>query len=220
MIDEKYDELNTTDKDHFARIMNKLLNTNYIVRDVYSKTDHEIKMNYDYRFIERNYILFEEYLLIAGWQLEKEDRYGVIYIRNNYEYNRKRLRKFPTLVLLTLRLLYDEEREKLTLKKEITITVHDLVTKMGAMGIYSGKVNKQELRQVLSTFSSYNILQKLDGQFTEADTKFIIYPSILFIISNAKLQELYSFIEEGEELVEERYGIDRVIEEEEIDEII
>jgi len=196
MIDDRFDKLGTKDKENFTRILNRLLRVNYINRDVYSMREKEMRVNYDYRFIDRNYILYEDYLLLGGWTLNKDDRFGVIYISSQYEYNRKRINKFTTQILLTLRLIYDEERENLTLKKEVTLTVHDLVQKMIALGIVNKRPAYSDLHTALQELAGFHIVERMEGVWREADTRFLIYPSILFLLSNAKINELAELIDE------------------------
>lgn len=205
MIDERFDKLSIKDKDSFASVLNKLLRVNFILRDVYSTKEGEMKINYDYRFLERNLLLFEDYLILGGWQLNKDGRFGVIYVTSNFEYNRKRMNKFTTIILLTLRLIYDEEREKLTLKREVTINVHTLVQKMLSLGVINKKPSKQELHVALRELDGYHIVQKIDGTWGEAETRFIIYPSILFLLTNARINELYELIDDttGDEELEQ-----------------
>lgn len=100
MIDDQFDKLGIKEKENFTRILNQLLRVNFINRDVYSVRDKEMRINYDYRFLDRNFVLYEDYLLLGGWTLNKDDRFGVIYITSQYEYNRKRINKFTTQVLL------------------------------------------------------------------------------------------------------------------------
>lgn len=190
MINEGFEKLNTKDKENFKRILNKLLRVNYINRDIYSPREKEMRINFDYRFIDRNFFLYKEYLSLGAWTLHKDDRFGVIYINSNYEFNRTRINKFTTLILLTLRLIYDEERENLTLKKEVSLTVHELVQKMLALGIVTKRPAFDKLHTALQSLQGFHLIERMNGLWKEADTRFLIYPSILFVISNAKLNEL------------------------------
>ncbi len=190
MIDERFEKLGTKDKEEFKRVLNKLLRVNYINRDIYSMREKEMRINFEYRFLDRNFLLYEEYLALGGWSLNKDDRFGVIYISSDYEFNRARINKFTTLILLTLRLIYDEERENLTLKKEVSLTVHDLVQKMLVLGIVDKRPAFDKLHKSLQSLQGFNLIERMNGIWKEADTRFLIYPSILFVISNAKLNEL------------------------------
>lgn len=195
MIVERYEKLGTQDKENFTRIVNYLLRVNFINRDVYSAKDKEMKINYNYRFVDRNYLLFEDYLEIGGWALHKDDRFGVIYLTSRYEYNRKRLKKFTSLILLTLRLIYDEERENLTIKKEVSLTVHELVQKMISLGILNKKPAFKDLYTALSQLAGFHIVDRMEGNWKDPETRFLIYPAILFVLSNAKINELFQWIE-------------------------
>lgn len=203
LINERYEKLTIREKDSFTKILNKLLRVNYIVRDVYSSKDKEMKLNYEYTFLERNIHLYENYLAIGGWQIHKDDRFGVIYIVSSYNYNKHRLKKFSTIVLLILRLIYDEEREKLSLKREVTITVHNLVQKMISLGIVNKKPSIKEISETLSEISGFQIIQKMDGGFGDSDTRFMIYPSILFILTNAKINALNQLIDDSRSIDDE-----------------
>jgi len=130
MFDIYYDKLSVKDKESFKKVVNRLLLQNYVLRDVYNEKEKIMKSNYDYRFIERNKSMIEAYLDYSGWQLSIDNKYGVAYVINAYEYNKVTFNKMSTIFLLVLRLIYDEEREKLSLKSEVMITVHDLINRM------------------------------------------------------------------------------------------
>ena len=111
MFEEKYNNLTGAEKENFKRITSLLLNRTFIVNRFYDKNQGTFRSNSDYRFIDRNIDLFREYLEIAGYRLLKDSNYEVIYIENEYEYNKKRLEKNTTIFLYGLRLKFDEERE-------------------------------------------------------------------------------------------------------------
>jgi len=198
VIDDKYDKLTVRDKEAFSAIVNKLLRSNYILREIYSSKDQEMKINYDFSFLERHYSLVEDYLEIGGWRLHKDSRFGVIYVDSIYDYNRHRIYKFATKILLTMRLMYDEEREKLVLKKEVMLTIHGLVNRMISLGLLNKKPSNTELTQAMNELAGFQLVERIDGLWSNPETRFIIYPSILFVLTNAKLNELYSLIEEDE----------------------
>ena len=186
--------------------MNKLLLQNYILRDVYIEKDKMMRTNYDYRFIERHKTMMESYLEYSGWQLSIDNKYGVAYVSNVYELNRVTFNKMSTIFLLVLRLIYDEEREKLSLKSEVMITTHDLISKLLNVGVFKKKPANKMIETILGQVSKYNVLSKGMGSWSDAETKLIIYPTILFIMTDAKINELVTLIESGdEEGVDETY---------------
>lgn len=88
---EEYEKLSNSDKEEFTRLANLLLSRTFIVRDIYDIKGGMMRTNPDYRFIERNFTLFSEYLWYSGWILHKDNQYGVIALLNRYEYNRVKL---------------------------------------------------------------------------------------------------------------------------------
>jgi len=200
MWQDEYEKLNTTDRERFTRLISLLLAKTFILRDKYSSKDMAIKINHDYRFIERHIELFQDYLRVAGWDLQKDDNYGVIALYNIYEMNRVRVSKNTTSILYVLRLIYEEEREKLSLKREIITKVSHVMETMINIGVINKKISNKDLVEAFSFLRRFNIIDKVEGDFTDPETSIIIYPSILFIVTNDKISEIYDMtIDEDEE---------------------
>jgi hypothetical protein len=195
MLDELYQKLTNSEKEEFKRLLNLLLCRTFIIRDIYDLKEDMMKINPDYRFIERNFPLFLEYLSCAGWTLEKDSNYGVISLNNSYGYNRVRLNRNTTLILYILRLIFEEEREKVLLRHEVTTTTGDLVYKMLNMGLINKKPSDKELIDSLRQLSGHNITGKVDGSWEDVNTRLIIYPSILFVVTNEKISRIYEMAE-------------------------
>lgn len=198
MWQEEYNKLSHSDKEEFSRIVNLLLVKTFVLRDKYSSKDQSSKINHDYRFIERNYDLIRIYLKISGWELQKDNNYGVIALYNYYDLNRTRVDKNTTTMLYLLRLIYEEEREKLSLKKEVLIKVSSVLEKMFSLGLVSRKPSNKDLAEAFTFLRRFNIIDKINGDFTDPDATIIIYPSILFIVPNDKLSEIYDMTQEDE----------------------
>jgi hypothetical protein len=62
--------------------------------------------------------LFQEDLKYSGFQLERDSNYGVISLSSSYDANRQKFDRLTTLMVYVLRLIYEEEREILSLSKE------------------------------------------------------------------------------------------------------
>jgi hypothetical protein len=198
MWNELYQKLNNSDREEFRRLLNLLLSRTFIIRDVYDSREGMMKINPEYRFVERNYELFIDYLSYAGWILQKDGNYGVIALGNEYEYNRLRLDKNTTLILYTLRLIFEEEREKVSLRNEILTTTGQMVHKMITLGITAKKPSDKDLADGLRQLSRHNIIEKIEGRWEQADTKLLILPSILFVITNEKISRMYETLVNGE----------------------
>ena len=53
------------------------------------------------------------------------------------------------------------------------------------------KLDKTTLRNTMGYFKRYHLVQNIDSDMANPDTRVIIYPSILLAVSNASLDELY-----------------------------
>lgn len=203
MFVEMYNQFTTTEKENFKRILSLILSKTFIVNRIYDATQNTFKSNSDYRFIDRNIELFREYLEIAGYRLIKDSNYEVIYIENEYGYNKKRLDKNTTIFLYGLRLKFDEDRESVKLNTDTVVTVADIIKTLIDVGAYTKKPSDTEIRTALSNLISFNIIQKIDGVLEKPETKIVILPSILFVITNEKITKLSQSINTLEETDEE-----------------
>lgn len=196
---EAWEKLTDRDKEEFMRVINLLLNKTFILRDEYDAKTKSLVINKDFRFVERHHSLIQEYLGAAGWQVQNDAYRGVIAAYNRFGTNRYRLDKHTTYFLYTLRLIYEESREKVALAKQCTTTVGEMVEKMFYLGLVDKKPSDTSLREGLNTLKRFSIIEKVEGDWTKADTRLLVYPSIELIVSNEKISNLYDQLtEEGE----------------------
>ena len=179
-------------------MVNWLLAHTYLLQGDYAFEDNMRRTNPDYLFVERNFELFQSYLEYAGFRLERDTNYGVISLASSYEFNRVKLDKATTLMLYVLRLIYEEEREKLSLSRDIFTTTGDLVHKMLSLGVIKRKPANLTLRDSLRTLNRFRIVEKVDGPWENADTRLLILPTILFIVTNERISNMYQLIDEEE----------------------
>ena len=196
---EEYEKLSNSEKEEFRRLLNLILSRTFIIRDVYDPKEGMMRVNPEYRFVERNFALFNEYLWFSGWALYKDSQYGVIALVNTYEYNRVRLDRNTTLILFILRLIFEEEREKVTLRKEVLTSTGQIVHKMLTLGLIKKKPSDRDLAEALRQLAYYNIIQKLEGRWEDPDNKLLILPSILFVVTNEKISRIYEALGDEED---------------------
>lgn len=196
MFDSAFEKLTMTDQEKFKRIVNMLLAQTFLLQANVTAEETLRRTNSDYLFAERNFELLTNYFAYAGFTLEKDSNYGVIALHSTYDYNRKKLDKFTTQTLFTLRLIYDEEREKLSLSKEIYTTTGDITHKMMTLGVLSKKPSNQQLHDTLRTLAAFNLISKSNGAWEDAETIIRILPSILFVISNEQINSIANMMEE------------------------
>lgn len=198
-IEEQYEKLSLAEQDHFKKVVNWLLAHTYILQGQYDFSDNIKKTNPDFLFIERNFSLFQDYLAYSGFQLEKDNNYGVISLVSRYDFNREKFDKMTTLMLYVLRLMYEEERAKLSRSTDVFVSTGDLIHKMISLGVIKKKPSNVVVRDALRVLSRFQIINKPSGSWEMADTILLILPTILFIVSNERISNMYRLLEEVEE---------------------
>ena len=88
-------------------------------------------------------------------------------------------------------MLYIEERKKLSQTNDVIVAVDQLIDKYNMLKIQNSRLDKTTLRNTLGMFRRYHLVQNIDSDMSNPDTRIIIYPSILFAVSNASLEEMY-----------------------------
>ena len=112
MFEERILQFPKTEQDNFARVVNNLLSTSFVVRDLYDSRAKTLKINPDFRFLEENNDLVSDYLSYIGYTLERDLIMGVFSLSNDYGYNRVRLDRETSLIAFVLRLIYETERNE------------------------------------------------------------------------------------------------------------
>lgn len=206
MFEEEIVKLSHSDQQEFARVTNLLLLKSYIVRESFDSREKMMKINPEYRFMERHYELFEDYLKYAGWRIEKDVANGVIALSNEYEQNRLRIDRETSLVLFTLRLIYETQKaESNHAGESIYMTTPELLKTMLEYGItMQGKrLTGRLLGRSLRFMANHNIIAKVSGSYDEGNVAFYILPSITFAVDNQKISamsEALDRLKEGETL--------------------
>lgn len=200
---DEYNELNNGEKERFAKLVNYLLNKTYLNREIYEGKQVIGKINADYRFVERYITLFEGYLNVINYRLNIDEDLGVVYISNDYGYNKMHLDKLTTLVLFTLRTIYDEEREKNASKGIVYITTASLVYKLLELKIVTKKPTMKDIVDSIRLLVNQNILTKIEGSLDDSSCQLAILPTILLAVSNEKIDAIYSMVFQNEKELED-----------------
>lgn len=200
MFNEEYALLSTQDKNKFAEITNKLLLKGFIVRDLFDQKEKLMRVNPDFRFLEREYDLINEYLNFSGWDLNKDLILGVFYLTNSYEDNRIRIDRETSLVLFTLRLIYEDEKQEAgsSASQSIYMTTPSLIKMMLERGITmpGRRLTGRSIAKCLRFLANHNIISKVSGSYDEGNVSFYILPSIIYAIDNDKIVAMSNALDE------------------------
>ena len=193
-----YNNLTNAEKERFAKLVNYLLNKTFVCREIYETKDKLGKINADYRFIEKFYDLFEGYLKVINYKLATDEVIGVIYLENDYGYNKLRLDKLTTLVLFTLRSIYDEEKERNATSSVVYISTASLIYKLLELKVVSKKPTMKDIVESIRLLVNQNILTKIEGNIEDSACQLAILPTILIVVSNEKIDAIYSMVFQDE----------------------
>jgi hypothetical protein len=200
---DEYQKLSSFEKDEFRRVANYLLSHTYMVRYMYQPSEQMTGPNSDYRSASALFELLREYFSVSGWQLEKDDNYGIMSLINVFDHNRLRIDRFTTLFLYTCRLIYEEGREGSNMFHTVKTATGEVVEKMRTLGLLSekerrgGKTTQKERLEAQRTLAHYNIIQKTESSgWDQSGNEILILPAILLIISNQGINDMTAELEE------------------------
>lgn len=198
MWTEEYENLTAYEKGEFRRIGNYLLSHTYMVRYVYDPTEQMTLPNRDYQMAIRLFPLLKGYFLITGWNLEKDDNYGIMSLINTYNHNRLRIERFSTLFLYACRLLYEEGRQHATDFHVVKTDTQTVVEKMRILGLLEkGKTTQKERIEAQRMLAHYNIIQKMESSaWSPEGNQILILPSILMLVTNEGINDMMLQLEE------------------------
>jgi len=192
--------------DQFKSICNYLLSHTFIVRTVFNSDKGRIN-NPDYTFISAHYEIIKDYLSLLDWDLRQDDFNGYYYILNTNEANRRTLNKISTAILLALRMIYEDNNERVGLEHDVICTVRDVLEKIVTdYAILSARPNMDEVKRSFRVLENHNIIQRMDGKFSQGSCKFAILPTILTVVSSERLEAVVSALrkeKDKEEDIEE-----------------
>lgn len=195
----RYEQMTQREKDEFARICNKLMSATYILRDGADKF-----VSREYRFIENEFEFFSDYLSLSGWKLYRDIQYGIIYVRNVEEYNKLSLNKLTTVMIMTMRIIYEDMRIQASNTNDVCVTVGELFGKIVTeFSIYSKKPPQKDIKEAFRVLENHNVVRRLDESYDDIECRFVVLPSILIAVPNDKCKSICEMLKAEEEKNEE-----------------
>lgn len=171
---ELFEGMLQKDRDEFRRVCNRLMSFCFIL-----KQNQQTKS--DYYFILRHKEIFERYLGILGYTLEINDQPGVVQLVNRENTNHVLLKLQDSIILLILRILYDEKKRELSLS-DVVVNVGDIQEKYLSLKIREKQIDKTTMNNALRLFKRYNLVETLDRDLTQEDARILIYDSIIMAV--------------------------------------
>ncbi|MBQ1491893.1 MAG: DUF4194 domain-containing protein [Blautia sp.] len=181
-----FDGMVGKDRDEFRRVCNRLMSTCFLV-----KRNEATKS--DYYFVLRKKEVFLRYLDVLGYTLEINEAYGVIQLVNRENYNDLRLKLYESIILLILRILYDEKKRELSLT-DVVVNIGEIQEKYLSLKIREKQLDKTTLGNALKLFRRFNLLEILSGGPLTEDTGILLYDSMLLAIQAEDITRVHGLI--------------------------
>lgn len=185
---ELLDKMLQRDKENFRRICNRLLSCCFFCKSNVSNKS-------DYYFVLKYRSEFKTYLEVLGYRLEINEELGVIQLTNDYNYNRLNLKLYESVILLILRILYDEKKRELSVSDEVIINLGDIQDKYLSLQIREKMIDKTTMRNALSMLRRFQIIETLDRDLGNEESRILIYDSILMAVRIDDIRKAYEKLE-------------------------
>lgn len=184
---ELFEGMLQKDRDEFKRVCNRLMSSCFIL-----KQNQQTKS--DYYFILRHKEVFERYLGILGYTLEINDQPGIVQLVNRENTNHVLLKLQDSIILLILRILYDEKKRELSLS-DVVVNVGDIQEKFLSLKIREKQIDKTTMNNALRLFKRYNLVETLDRDLTQEDARILIYDSIIMAVRADDIRAVSELLE-------------------------
>lgn len=176
------------DKDEFKRICNRLLSHCFLCKG-------NVTNKADYYFVLKYRSEFREYLSVLGYRLEINEEDGVIQLTNPQNYNRLNLKLYESIILLILRILYDEKKRELSASDEAIINLGDIQDKFLSLQIRDKMIDKTTMRNTLMMFRRFQLIEILDRDLGNEESRVLIYDSIMMAVRIEDIKQAYEKLE-------------------------
>jgi hypothetical protein len=188
-LNEAYLALKEGEKNNVSRIINKLLQVNFITKRKPADAS-------DYRFILAFKEVFIAFFTLADFSLNIYREDEVVYISNDQLFNHMRLRKTESIMILILRILYQRKKDFVTLDDDVEIFLHEIHSELTRIGYLDHKrITKDRLKPALIFLRNYNMIDYIDRGLHD-DARIKIYPTILYITNLDSIKEVVNRLDE------------------------
>ena len=177
------------DKDEFKRISNRLLSNCFVCKGNQASRS-------EYYFVLKYREKFRDFLEVLGYRLEINEEYGVIQLTNPQNYNHLKLKLYESIILLILRILYDEKKRELSAANEVIVNLGDIQDKYLSLKIRDKMIDKTTMRNALSLFRRFQLIETLDRDLTNEESRILIYDSILLAVRVEDIRQAYEKLEQ------------------------
>ena len=138
--------------------------------------------------------MIDEYFEVMGWEVILSSENGAIQLYNRENKNLFRLKKNESIILIILRILYQEKVTSYTDSgNSVSVKVGEIHQKYESLE-YKKKIYKTDLVSILRMFKRFNLIEP-QGDVTRGSCDIVIYPTILLAVNNYNIEVLYQMLQ-------------------------
>ena len=100
-----------------------------------------------------------------------------------------------SIILLILRILYDEKKRELSASDEVIVNLGDIQDKYLSLKIRDKMIDRTTMRNALGLFRRFQLVETLDKDFTQEESRILIYDSILMAVRVEDIRRVHEKLE-------------------------
>lgn len=190
-----YFEWNEGNRDHFAKVINRLLGETYLVKEKEEDVD-------DYFYICENQETIGDFLALIDYELVVDYTNALCYIKTTENRNRARLNKLDTALLFVLRLLEIESKKRLTSVDKVVVSLEEIVEQLKVAGLLDYAKRPSFYFDSLRKLKAHKIID-FKASTLQVNTAIQIFPSIHVLLPANNLEDILTKMKELTQIDEE-----------------
>lgn len=187
-FNEEYAKLKDSERELFTRLVLKLLDETFIVRE----KENERK---DYSNARDLISTLRPYFAFMDFALNHDSEKGIIFIKTELDSNRVRLNKLETITALVIRSIAYDESRRASVNSQISTTVNHIASEITKTDIYPSFDGKSvDFRNALRKLRRYKLID-FNDDISIGTAPIIIYKTITLVVDSSSIDELSERIE-------------------------
>lgn len=199
-----YNELLDEEKEELKEAIKTLYHQTYILERKYDKKTERYLPNRMYRTCERHLDFLKEYFKIADIDLVENRQYGIMHIVTENLQGDK-LSRLTTVFILLMKLIFDEQMNTASSSIHVYTSLNEIYDKIHLFRLWSNRsISPTEVRKTIAALKKYQVIEITDEMGDlDADTRFIIYPTVNLLLDSQSIGAIIEQYQEEEEVTED-----------------
>lgn len=192
-----YDNLMQSGQMEVMDCVRLLWRQTFILEHKYDKRTGRFQYNREYRICSKHLEFIRNYFAISGVEVRENSQMGVICIQGENLMGEK-LPKLTTLYLLALKLIYDEQMERVSTSVNVYTSLMEMHEKLSSYRLFKKQPSPTDIRRAIALLKKYQIIEPLDLlEDLKSESRMIIYPCINVVLMGDDARQLLASFEEN-----------------------